>query len=170
MSARSLKFVSAFVGVMVLSSLGFAQRSDILPGERRKPTVEAALKIVQRVQHAPLAEDINNPFFPNSLKKPVEPLSTADTEMDVSEPVYRGPSNDFELLEVIAPEINPTGTMILGGYPLLLFGQKKVKVGDVLPVIYNTQRYTLIISAIEGSNFTLRLGDAELTRSTKSSK
>ncbi len=168
MSTRSRNLVAMLVGVLGFASAGFAQRSDILPEQRRQPSVDKALAIVKRVPLVPLAEDLNNPFFPNNLKKAPETFAPVDESVGEAEPVYRGPTNDFELLEVIAPEINPSGTMVLGGYPLLLFGQKKVKVGDTLPIIYNEKRYSLVISAIEGSNFTLKLGEAEFTRPIKS--
>lgn len=142
---------------------GLAQRSDILPSERRQPAVEQALDIVNRVELEVLAADINNPFYPNSLKAPPPP-PPEEGDSEPLEPVYQGPVSNSDLLNTVAPQITPSGTMILGGYPLLLFGQKKVKVGDKLPILYEGQRYTLTISAIEGSNFTLKLGNAELTR------
>jgi hypothetical protein len=82
-------------------------------------------------------------------------------------PQPRGPSSNFELLETIAPQINPSGTLTLGGQPLLLFGQKKIREGGELPILYAGQRYTLVISAIGTSSFTLRLGEAEYTRPIK---
>lgn len=157
--------VSLLVGLNPAALL--AQRSDILPAQRRQPAVEQALKIVEHVDLEPLAMDINNPFFPNSLKAPPPPPPSEEGDTGPVEPVYQGPVSNSELLEAVAPQITPSGTMILGGFPLLLFGQKKIQVGDKLPILYEGQRYTLTISAIEGSNFTLKLGNAELTRPIK---
>jgi len=161
----TLNFAVLMLGLIPMSSQ--AQRSDILPTQRRQPAVEQAVSIVSRVELVALAEDLNNPFYPNSLKAPPPPpVVEGSDEPEV--PVYQGPVSNSDLLNTVAPQITPSGTMILGGYPLLLFGQKKVKVGDKLPILYEGQRYTLTISAIEGSNFTLKLGDAELTRPIKS--
>lgn len=161
---RSRLSISLVVVLMGLAPIaGLAQRSDILPSNRRQPAVDQAQVIVSRPDLQPLEETINNPFYPNSLKAP-PPAPVVEGEEVPTEPVYRGPVSNRELLDTVAPQITPSGTMTLGGYPLLLFGQKKVKVGDKLPILFEGERYTLTISAIEGSNFTLQLGDAELTR------
>lgn len=141
-----------------------AQRSDILPPARREPTVEQAIAVANRPVLEPLAANLNNPFYPDSLKpQPDAPPAQADA----AAPVRAGPTSNFDLLQTVAPQINPTGTMSLGGRPLLLFGQKKVQIGETLPIIYDGRRYELIITAIEPTQFTLRLGDAELTRPIK---
>lgn len=160
-------FSLAVVLTGVMPTSAFAQRSDILPSQRRQPAVDLALEIVGRVKPEALAPEINNPFYPNSLKAPPPPPPMEEGSTEPVEPVYQGPVSNIELLEAVAPQITPSGTMILGGYPLLLFGQKKIQVGDKLPILYEGQRYTLTISAIEGSNFTLKIGNAELTRPIK---
>lgn len=160
------RFPLALLGLALLTGATdlWAQRANILPPNRREATVDLARSLADRPGPAPVAEELNNPFFPNSRKpKPAAPGEVAAP----ASPPQSGPANNYELLETIAPELNPTGTVILGGEPLLLFGQKKIRVGDVLPVIFEGNRYTLIISAIETSYFTIRLGDAELTRPIK---
>jgi hypothetical protein len=167
---KRLLYRIAFGGI-ALSLLGAsvsAQRADVLPPQRRVATVEQATVILDRGGDKALPDDLNNPFFPDSFKpKPnaPPPVPTAPGEPVVVPPT--GPSNDYDLLETIAPELNPSGTMILGGQPLLLFGQKKIRVGDQLPIIYQGKRYTLTISDIESSFFTIRLGEAEYTRPIK---
>ncbi len=165
--SRSLTLVT-LLALGLTPVVSWAQRSDILPSNRRQPSVEEALKVVHRAELEALPEDLNNPFFPNSLKAP-SPAAPTESGEPV-EPVYRGPISHIELLETVAPQITPTGTMTLGGIPLLLFGQKKVQMGDKLPILFEGENYTLTISAIEGPNFTLKLGDAELTRPIKSAK
>ncbi len=157
------------VGLVAALSLGasvWAQRADVLPASRRQATVELAASIADRTPAGPLAADLNNPFFPNSFKPKKQPVSSTAAAGPVA-PVASGPSSNYELLETIAPELTPSGTMTLGGEPLLLFGQKKIRVGGELPIIYEGKRYTLVVSAIETSFFTLRLGDAEYTRPIK---
>ena len=142
-----------------------AQRSDVLPASRRIKTVEEAAALADRAPAAPLEENLNSPFYPNNLKPKDEPVSTDPNSGQVVVPT--GPSSNYELLETIGPELTPSGTMVLGGEPLLLFGQKKIRVGGELPIIYEGKRYTLTVSAIESSFFTLRLGEAEYTRPIK---
>lgn len=161
---RSLCSVLAMAGSAVVLE---AQRSDILPPQRRAPVVEQAQLFIDPPAKPEVDAGFNNPFFPNSLK-PKDDLLTAPIPQDTSAPVQAAPASVYELLETIAPQINPTGSVSLGGQPLLLFGQKKVRVGDELPIIFDGERYTLIISRIETSSFTLRLGAAEITRPIKS--
>jgi hypothetical protein len=127
--------------------------------------VEQVSRFVAPPAQPELEASLNNPFFPNSLK-PEEELYTTPVDDPVA-PVA-APASVYELLETIAPQINPTGAIMLGGQPLLLFGRNKVRVGDELPIIYDGERYTLVISRIETSSFTLRLGAAEVTRPIKS--
>ncbi len=153
--------VLALAGMVVATSLP-AQRSDILPPQRREPTVENANRFISPPEQPQLDPEWNNPFFPNSLK-PKDDLFTAPVA-DPGELVQAAPASVYDLLETIAPQINPSGSIMLGGQPLLLFGQKRVRVGDELPIIFDGERYTLIISRIESTSFTLRLGAAEVTR------
>ena len=150
----------------LMSSGLWAQRADILPPQRRIPLVEDANRFISPPPPVELEASLNNPFFPNSMK-PEEELFTPPPT-DTAEPVQAAPASVYDLLETIAPQINPTGAISLGGQPLLLFGQKRVRVGDELPIIFDGERYTLIISRIETSSFTLRLGAAEVTRPIQS--
>ncbi len=163
MKSFLLRFVMVVISLTGSAVLAHAQRSDILPPQRRQPVVEQAETFISPPAQPEIHSRLNNPFFPNSLK-PDDELLTAPIPQDTSAAVPVAPASVYELLETIAPQINPTGSISLGGEPLLLFGQKKVRVGDELPVIYDGERYTLVISRIEPSSFTLRLGAAEVTR------
>ncbi|MCF3649981.1 hypothetical protein [Synoicihabitans lomoniglobus] len=168
MRPLNIRIILGALALGLLGTAGWAQRADVLPPQRRVATVEQAVHMLDRGGDESLPDDLNNPFFPNSMKpKPnaPAPAPAAPGEPEVVQPT--GPSNDYDLLETIAPELNPSGTMILGGQPLLLFGQKKIRVGDQLPIIYQGKRYTLTISDIESSFFTIRLGEAEYTRPIK---
>ena len=165
-----LLIIRSFLSVLALAgsvAVLNAQRSDILPPQRREPVVADAQNFITPPEQPVVDESLNNPFFPNSLK-PKDDLLTAPIPQDTEAPVQAAPASVYELLETIAPQINPTGSVSLGGQPLLLFGQKKVRVGDELPIIFDGERYTLVISRIETSSFTLRLGAAEVTRPIKS--
>ena len=163
LSTRLILF-SALLGMAV--GMTHAQRSDILPPQRRVEVVDQAGLLVEPPAQAELDLSLNNPFYPNSRKPQLAPPVAPTTSNEA--PVTVAPASVYELLETIAPQINPTGAMSLGGNPLLLFGQKKIQVGDELPIIYDGERYTLIISRIESTSFTLRLGAAQVTRPIKS--
>jgi len=163
MKQKSLVFVLAALAGIPLAQ---AQRSDILPPQRRQPVVEEAEKFLNPPDQVALDAEINNPFFPNYLK-PKDDLLTAPVPPSEG-PTQAAPASVYDLLETIAPQINPTGSVTLGGQPLLLFGQKRVRVGDELPILFEGERYTLIISRIQSSTFTLRLGAAEVTRPIQS--
>ncbi len=151
-----LALLAAGVALVTVAPLPLA--ANVLPPQRRQPTIDQAETLLAHDQRTPLPPDLLNPFWPQRAAP--QPTATAPA----SAPATLAPVGDYALLETIAPEITPTGTMILGGAPLLLFGQKKVRVGDSLPVLYQGQRYTLVIAAIEPTSFTLRLGNAEFTR------
>jgi hypothetical protein len=144
----------------------FAQRADILPPPRRAETVERAQAFLNPPPLAPLPEGLNNPFAPAAFfGRPATP-TPALLAAGPARPA--APSGDQELLENIAPAINPGGTIILGGEPFLLIGQRRVKIGDTLPITFEGTPYVLVITDIQPTTFTLRLNQAELTRPIKS--
>ena len=163
MNRRASSLFKGLLLAIVVTAPLFGQRADVLPSSRRAKTVEQALVLADRALAPSLPEDLNSPFYPNNLKPKAQPVASPGNAVVVQ----TGPSSNYELLETIAPELTPSGTMVLGGEPLLLFGQKKIRVGGELPIIYEGKRYTLIVSAIETSFFTLRLGEAEYTRPIK---
>ena len=64
----------------------------------------------------------------------------------------------------------PSGTLILDGEPLLIFGRKRLRIGDRFTVTYEKQDYELVLVAIERTTFTLRLNQEEITRPIKPGK
>jgi hypothetical protein len=100
-----------------------------------------------------------NPF------NPMKPVEAGPVEHEAAAPSPVG--NDREKLQKIADGITPSGTMQLGDESILLFGQKKFKVGDTLPIIFEGNSYELQISSIERISFTLRLNNEEITRPIK---
>ncbi len=143
----------------------WAQRSDLIAPAKRAAVVEQARAFVTISEGEALPETLNNPFSPNAFSRAGIPAPAANPAAPVE---LRGPSSDQDLLELIAPSITPSGTMIVGGQSLLLFGQKKVKEGDALPITFQDVPYVLFITRIQPASFTLRLNDAQLTRPIKS--
>ena len=56
---------------------------------------------------------------------------------------------------------------IFGGRPLLLLGEKKLRVGDNLKRSSDGFDYIVVITAIEPTSFRLRLNHEEITRPIK---
>jgi hypothetical protein len=73
-------------------------------------------------------------------------------------------------LEAIASKISPSGTIYLGGHPMLMFGKRFVKTGAHFTVTYKGIDYDLELTEIDGTNFTLRYNRAEITRPVKPAK
>ena len=135
-----------------------AQAATVAPPQRREPVVKDATRLAAAPERPALPDELVNPFAPAAV--PV-----ASSAGPAAPSVSSAP--DRELLQRLAPLVNPSGTMHLGGRPILLFGQKKVTEGDSLPVTFEGQPYVLVISRIDRTSFTLRLNGEETTRSIK---
>lgn len=84
-------------------------------------------------------------------------------EVQVAGPRY----NDRQILEAIAPRVEPTGSVRIGDTDYLLFGQKRLKVGEKLTITYEGSVHAVEISSIERNNFRIRLNSEELVRPIK---
>jgi len=143
--------------------------ADIQPPQQRDATVALAQKLLESKTGAPLPATIPDPFkipAPPGTDQPGPDNPTPEVTAPVV-PVPPPEPLDRQLLEAIAPMITPSGTAVFGGRSLLLFGQKKLKVGDTLPIIYKDKPYELTITAIDDGTFTLRLRAEEITRTIK---
>lgn len=162
--SRISRPVVALVGIALAATTNLqAQRADLLPPKAREKVVERAEALVNRgaADAARLPGNGVNPFDPTAGKAVVE---AAAPQPKV---VARATLSDEQKLKAIAPQIQPTGTMFLGGEAYLLFGQKKFKVGDTLPIIFEGDTYNVLVTDIQTINFSIRLGESELVRSIK---
>lgn len=75
-----------------------------------------------------------------------------------------GPRSTRDLLQAIGDALRPSGFIVMGGQPSLSFGQKRVKAGGTLTITFEGAEYTLEVTAIDRTNFTLRLNNEEYTR------
>jgi hypothetical protein len=106
----------------------------------------------------------------SSFKGLTNPFSTSGRTLNrisvkpkpgISKKIY----TDSEIVKAVAAKINPTGIVRIGGEYFLLFGQKRLKVGDILTINYKNQSYPIIISAIKNNQFTVRLNGEEIVKS-----
>lgn len=140
----------------------FAQTGGrVPPPAQRVATLELARNLLVTTPIEVDAEDLamKNPFGPRTPVVKDEPVTPVQT-------VVRSATDREVLVNVIA-NINPSGTMMIGDQPFLLFGQKKLKVGDVIPIGFQGKTYELVLTGIERTSFTLRLNKEEITRPIK---
>lgn len=77
------------------------------------------------------------------------------------------PRGTRDLLQTIGDALRPSGYIVMGGSPSLSFGQKRVKPGGTLTITFEGVEYTLEVTSIDRTNFTLRLNNEEYTRPIK---
>ncbi len=143
------------------STLSFAQRSDLLPPARRAASVEKATKLIEQPGVAAVLPTTKNPFAPPDFDR-VDPVEAPP----VAGPAPRQRSTR-EILEMIVGSINPTGTMFVRDEPILLFGARQMRIGDRLSATVGGAQYSIIISGIERTSFTVRLNNEQISRPIK---
>lgn len=103
-----------------------------------------------------------NPFNPEGFGD----IAATPNQGAVVNTVPVGPRSERDLLQAIATGLKPN-LMVLGGQPVLVFGQKRVKAGGFLTITFEGSEYNLEVVSIERPNFTLRLNREEFTRPIK---
>lgn len=103
---------------------------------------------------------------PGTTTTPTDPGTTTQPPVDTTIRTP-GPRSTRDLLQSIAAGLKPSSYILLGGQPILFFGQKRVKAGGTVTITFEGTEYTLEVSAINHPNFTLRLNREEFTRPIK---
>jgi hypothetical protein len=127
-----------------------AAKSDLASPEKRHGSITQALALVQPVTPAPLPADLKNPFIMSRDEK-----TTGGA---------RQLAGDHQVLEAVASHLAPSGVVQVGDSPMLLLGEKRLKVGDYLTITFEGTEYMVELSAINHSSFTLRLNKEEITQ------
>lgn len=151
--------------------------ADIQPYDHRRQVVEKAQKLANPPPAAPLPAELAAPFSPAGFERgvPTEPGEARPAGGGASA-VGSGPAapalpqTDHELLAAVAAKIPTTGTISLGGKPLLISGKNRIEVGSHFTVVYNGQEYELELTAIDRTTFTVRYKGEEFTRPIKQAK
>ncbi len=162
-------------------------KSDLVPPDKRRATVEIAQHLTRPPTPEPLPLELAQPFNPPGFDLPnrTEPLllpggpsgGPAGGGPTVVQP-GGGPGNpggpvapvaptpsEREKLDGLAAKIPATGTMMLRGERLLTFpGGKFVRIGADFTVTSSGQDYLLRLIAIDATTVTVRLGQDEVTR------
>ena len=172
MKTRAL--ILTLLGVVGVTGSAWAQAADVLPPARREATVKLAEGLLAPRVFSVKPETAVSPFAPPAFDQPdpeeVRAQREAAAAAAAAGVVAPRPTSDRAVLERLAELIVPSGIVRLGGREILLFGQKKLKVGDRLTITFEGSDYDLDITAIGSSNFTLRYNREEITRSIKPGK
>lgn len=142
-------------------TVGLQAQSAISPLANRTAVLDRLRAVVAPV--APSGVDfatLKDPFHPPAadLRDLREQAPTAPVAAQRS---------DAEVLATLSAGLKPTGSVVLGGEPLLLFGEKRQKIGDKLNVAHEGVEYTIEIVNIENNQFRIRYKNEELTRPVK---
>ncbi|HWA86016.1 MAG TPA: hypothetical protein VG710_07335 [Opitutus sp.] len=171
--SKSRRFLVSLAAGCLLAGPGWAQRSDLLPPQRRIPAVELAQRLAEPTPPPPLPADLIQPFNPVAFGQPdPEELraQAAAAARAAATNAATKPATDRDFLDLIASRIAPSGTLMVGGESWLVFGQKRVRPGDHFTVSYEGSDYDLELVAVDRTSFTLRLNQEEITRPIKTGK
>jgi hypothetical protein len=183
----NLRSLAALLALALVSTAGAADKSDksdkpksdLVPPDKRRVTVELGVRLTQPPTPEPLPADLAQPFNPPGFDLPDReerpPAAAAGAGRgggeDPNAPARPAPiAGDRETLESLAARIVPKGTIIFGGQPLLNIGNSRLRVGAHFTVTFNGQDYDLELTAINSTTFTLRYHNEEITRSIKPGK
>lgn len=158
-------------GLLLFGSVALAAEGTVLNPVKRQAALEQGKALVAPREMAPVTVD---PFHPAAFAETVAAMgrvsgtaSPAGGPGDTANPAPSGPRTDRELLKAIAQGLKPSGYIVLGGQSSISFGQKRVKAGGVLTITFEGGQYTLEVTSIDRTNFTLRLNREEFTRTIK---
>ncbi|MFY9923075.1 MAG: hypothetical protein WCA95_11605 [Opitutaceae bacterium] len=167
---KSLAIVLSFAALLCATGPFASARveSEIAPAEKRRAAVELAAKLAKEAKSPPLPVGLSQPFAPPAFEltdaEEAAAAAAAARQAMQSNPSAPAPMSDHQLLEEIVSKVRPSGTIYLGGRPLLMFGKRFVKTGAHFTVTYKGNDYDLELTQIDGTNFTLRYKSDEITR------
>jgi hypothetical protein len=142
--------------------------SELAPPDKRSVFVDKAKLIAKQTHAAPLPLTLNQPFAPPGFDltdaEEAAAAAEASRRANAGNPAIPAPPSDRQLLAEIAAKVRPGGTFMFQGRPLLIFGKSYVKTGSHFTVTYKGNDYDLELTQIDGTNFTLRYKNDEITR------
>lgn len=147
--------------------------SDIVPPEQRRAAVQRAERLAHPAVAPALPAEVISPFSPPAFDQPDGSEASAHAESrpaDAKAGSANAAQSDRDALAAVAAKIPTTGTIILGGKPLLISGTNRIEAGSRFTVVYNGQEYELELVAIDRTTFTVRYKGEEFTRPIKLGK
>lgn len=160
----------SWVGAIALAACGTVSvnaAADIPPPAKRKEKVDIAQQLANGVSSTAPMETAINPFSPPAFGQP-DPEELAAIEAakaaETAALAKNKPVTEADMLQHLSERITPSGTVTMNGEQFLIFGQKKLRVGDTLTVTFDGKDYKVELTGIQRSTFSLRFNRAELTR------
>ena len=119
MNARFVTSLGFALSVLILSGGLFAARavSDLQPPQKRQATIGAAQRLAQPTPPQAVPEDLSSPFNPTDFDRPEGAETTSNTAkrpVAPTTPLPPPPPADLEILEALAAQLTPTGTIKKG--------------------------------------------------------
>lgn len=157
-----LQFSSNYFRALVFGLLAFvapvvAQGVDVATPAKRAEVLDKANKILSPAG-LPVGQVLRNPFDLKSFgAKESEEIPLAGGVAPARK------AGDYEVLAAAAPGLRAS-LMGINGESILVLGQRKLRVGESFQLTHDGSVYSVTISAIDSSSFTLRLNNEEFTR------
>jgi len=152
-----------FVTFVVSAGAASAQTRNISTPTARQAVLKTVESLLTRKANPDGSGDVSkDPFNPSEqdLREDYDPNAVKEVKQVVRK-------SDADLLQDIAKQIQPTGSVTLGGEPYLLFGEKRQKKGDKVSVTYDGVEYVVEIISIANKQFRLRYNNEEMVRPIK---
>jgi hypothetical protein len=167
MKIQMLRLISTFA--VLPAVLAAAPTVDVVSPVKRAATVELAGKLINPPAPSGLMGATVNPFTLSGSRS--EDAAADESQAAANRAAIM--ASNRSLLTALSEQLDPKGTFVLGGEPIILLGQKKLKVGERYPITFEGAVYELEITAIETTRFSVRYKNEEITRPiviTKSGK
>jgi hypothetical protein len=149
-------------------SLARAAEGEVLSPTLRQQALDNAKKLLAPHEiTAPVADPFHSDAYNELVSGAGKPPSTTTAGGPTNSSPSTGPRTSRDQLQAISAGLKPSGYIVLGGQPTLLFGQKRVKAGGSVTITFEGTEYTVEITSIVSPNFTLRLNREEFTRPIK---
>ena len=164
---RHLPHLNAILLLALAVAARGADVAPIIPPAKRAETVN---RVRELLAPKPAVTQPANPFFSDTYET-VRTGRVAEQQVPgdsgAAQQVPTAAKGDRGILQSIAASLKPSGYFVLGGEPTLVFGQKRVKAGGLLTINFEGKEYILEVTALNRTNFTLRLNQEEFTRPIK---
>jgi len=158
MKSRHRQFILTLASASAVLSI----QAQVVSKPDSRQNLLAAAENILAIKPPSIPADANDPFNSPGFSEAMGLTrpAAADTQK-------AGPRSDREIIEAIGAQLKPTGNFNLNGQQTLIFGQKRVKAGMPMTINFEGTEYTIEITAIDRTSFTLRLNREELTRPIK---